>query len=911
MVLWFGGVGAVRAAADGYIDDARRYLEKGEVKSAVIQLKNALQGDPSHVEARLLLAGSYLVLGDAPAAAKEYDRAAQLGAPAERWMAGYARAQLLQGENELLLQRVQPEPGMPPELQAEVQALRGNALLALNRAEEAGQAYEAALSRQPDNAEARLGKVRVTLLAGDREAAVKELDALLADDPALPAALVLRGELARQAGRLDDAAVDFARAVEAAPNNLRAHLGVALVAVAQRRPDDALAAIETIRERFGDIAFTGYLHGLAAFQKGRLDEAAEQLQLVLRAMPSHLQTQLLYGVVSYARGEFRVADDYVSRVASALGENPAVAKLLGAIRLKLREPRRAVDAMQAVSDRFPQDAQLLALLGNAYLQAGDNTRGSEYLSRAIELDPDQALLRTQLALGQLAGGDTDAAISELETAVELGQDIVQTDVLLVLSYLKRGETEKALAAAQALEGRMPESPVPANLTGLAYLAAGSPDEADARFRKALEIDPEFLVAHMNRARTALARGDAGKARASYQEVLQRKPNHLGALLGLAALAQQSRDEQAMQGYLDQAYAANPDALQPRLLLAELQLRRGDALKALTFLGDLTPEQAAQPAVLRLTGMAQLQAGEFNSAVRTLEQLTAASPSYVEGWFQLARAQAAAGDNARARASFRKAIELDKDHRLPIVWVGLGELELRDRRYAEALAHAKEMQAHFPNHPMAYEIEAAAQRGLGNGGAALAAVEKAARAEGTTKRINVLAHSLSAAGRPAQAMTVLEDWLAQHPDDGATWTTLGMMRHQQGDEQAAIQAYESALASTPDNPVVLNNLAWLYHRHGDRRALETAREAYEMAPERPEIVDTYGWVLFQQGKRQAGLNVLQQALVAAPRNPEIGLHVAEALLALGRRDEARPLLQRIQREHPRTEWEQQAAALLSR
>ncbi|MEJ2576127.1 MAG: PEP-CTERM system TPR-repeat protein PrsT [Gammaproteobacteria bacterium] len=711
--LVLASVGAAAGPADGFVEDAKAYLGKGEVKAAVIQLKNALQQDPAHVEARLLLANSYLSLGDAAAAAKEFDRAAQLGAEAARWMPGYARAVLVQGDYAALLERVRPDAGMPAEQQADLLALRGHALLAEQQPDAAREAYEAALAQQPDNAQARLGTVRVLLLEDRREAARTELDALLQDQPGLGEALVLRGELLRQSGQLDAAAADFARAVEASPNNLRAYLGVGLVAVAQRRPDDALAAVEAVRSRFGNVAFAGYLHALAAFQKGQLDVAAEQLQLVLRALPSHLQSQLLYGVVSYARGEYNTADDYVSRVASTVGQNPAVAKLLGAIRLKLREPLRAIEAMQRVSDRYPDDVQLLALLGNAYLQAGDNTRGSEYLARAVEQDPDQALLRTQLALGQLAGGDTAGAIAELEAAVELGQDLVQADVLLVLSYLKRQEPQKALETAKQLEARMPDSPIPPNLTGLAYLAVGDAKQADAKFREALAIDPGFVVAYMNRARTALALRDQATARASYEAALEHQPGHLGALLGLAALAEQAGDREALEGYLNQANEANPQALQPRLLLAENLLRRGEALKALNMLNGLTPEQQAQPGALRLAGMAQLQAGEFNSAVRTLEQLTETRPDYVEGWFQLARAQTAAGDLARARASFRRAIELDADHRLPILWVGLGELELRAQDYAAALAHAERMQQQFPDDPMGYD---AARPGACGGGA---------------------------------------------------------------------------------------------------------------------------------------------------------------------------------------------------
>ena len=94
-------------------------------------------------------------------------------------------------------------------------------------------------------------------------------------------------------------------------------------------------------------------------------------------------------------------------------------------------------------------------------------------------------------------------------------------------------------------------------------------------------------------------------------------------------------------------------------------------------------------------------------------------------------------------------------------------------------------------------------------------------------------------------------------------------------------------------------------------MELATQAYELAPSRAEIVDTYGWVLFRQGRKQEGLSALQQALIIAPRNAEIALHVAEALHSVERDSEARPMLQRIMRDHPNTAFAESAKALLAR
>ncbi len=897
--------------ADQLVTEAKQYLAKGEGAAAAIQLKNALQNDPGHIEARVMLGTLYFDSGNWTGAEKEFNRAGQLGAPQSQWLNGLAQAFAKQNKFEELIQLEQPDKTLSADEAAAFLAMRGHALIALGRSDEAARAYNAALARDPASPHALLGKARILIAEDRHDEAVQQLNSLLAAHPDHAEARVDRGELLRRVGKLDESLADFSRAIEVAPNNLRAHVGRGLVQIARRQPEAAMEDVQALRRLQPNLPISSYIHALAAFQQQKFDVAAEQLEAVMRATPDHVQSQLLYGVVSYARGNYQLADDYLTRVNASIRGNVQIDKLLGATRLKLRQPQRAVEALLTSAEANPEDGQLLALLGTAYMQLGENSKGAEYMAKAVELNPDQALLRTQLALGKLASGETGAAISELESAVDLGQDLIQADVLLVLSYLNKGEKEKALQAAAALEKRLPDSPIPYNLSGLAFMATQSLDQAEERFKKALSVDPGFVVAVMNQARLALLRKDRAAARGFYQQALKLDPKHVGAMLGLAALAQNENNPADLENWLLQANRANPKALQPILLLAEHYLRQREALKANNLLNDLTPEQEQVPGALRIKGMAQLQSGDFSSAVRTLEKLVDLRPDYLEGWFQLARAQAANGDNAGSRRSFDKAIELDSGHEVALIWIGRGELELRERNYDKALEIAKIMQEHFPDNAASFELEAAAYRGRGDIPNALAAVEKAVEVEGSSKRVNLLAHTLAATGDPQSAVSVLRDWLKDNAADGASWTTLGMLQQQLGANDKALAAYQNALQHSPGNPVLINNIAWLYHTRGDRRALELSKQAYEIAPERPEIVDTYGWILYQSGRQNEGLQILQQALVSAPRNPEIGLHVAEALHALGRDAEARPLVLRVMKEHPGSDWYQAAQALLSK
>ena len=910
-VLASSPIAAYASKADNYFRDAEQYAAKGDISSAMIQLKNALKSDPTHLQSRLALGEIQLRMNDAPSAAKEFGRARDLGAPKSQWMLGYVRAQMLQRDFRAAADAVDIDDSLAPAMQAELLALRGNSLLALEESASAVADFDAALQKQPGNPSAGLGKARVLIGEDNTAGALELLNQVLAVYPRHYESLVTRGNLLRGMQQLDAAGADFATAIEVSPNDPRGYVGAAFANVARSDMPAAKQNLADLRRLANGLPAINYLQALVSFQERDLDRATDELQLLLRAAPDNIQAQMFYGVVSYARGEYTIADDYLTRANANMPDNLQVAKLLAATRIKLKQPERAIEVLEKVVTLDSTDAQLLALMGNALLQSGDNNLGAQYIEKAVAIDPDRAMLRTQLAIGKMASGDTSGAISELESAVALGQDVLQADVLLVLGYLNKGEFANSLDASMALEQRMADSPIPYNLTGLAFLAQREFDKANERFRMALEKDPSFVVGNMNLARTALMQQDAQTAEAAYRAALKQDPSHVGAMMGMSALARvQGRPGDARQ-WLEKAHNANPTALQPILALAEDYLRTNEPLKASSVLSGLDQEQEEIAAVLRLKGMAQLQTGDYPSAVYSLRRLTEKSPESIEAWFQLARAQAAAGNTRGSRESFQKAIALDTAFKVPIVWVGLAELDLRERRFQEALELGKRIAANQPDQVYGYDIQASAYRKLGMHSRALAAAQSALGAFRDSNRVNRLASQLTSVGRTNDAIVLLKDWLEESPQDVPSLARLGMLHQSQNQVDDALRNYEKALALTPDDPVLLNNMAWLYLERNRNRAVDLATRAYELAPSRAEIIDTYGWVLLQSGRPRDGLAALQQALVIDPKNAEIALHVAEGLTQVGRGREALPLLEQVIRDNPNSNYSESARALLNR
>ena len=891
-----------------YVDKAEKYLAEGEVRSAVIELKNALQREPMHLDARIMLGNIYLKTGDAASAEKEFRRVAKLHVTQERWLKEMGHALLLQRKYEEVLETVEPDAGEAGSFKAELLIIRGLAYQGLEKLEQAEKAYKESRELDPENSSSLIAMAQLALKRGQREEAMALVSQVLEKEPENIRALMIRGDLARQARRLDQAEDDFTKIIAINPKHLQARLVRATIRLAKGEFDRVPEDLDIVEKQLPNSPAAQYLRALLAFQSKKYDRTAELLQLALRNNPGHIQSQWLYGMTSYAKGDLETAVKYLAGVVAAMPENIQAVKLLAAARMKLKQPKAAIEVLEQALVKHPKDPQLMALLGSAYLHSGEQERGADMLGKAIAIEPDLAILRTELAMSLLAQGETEEAITELKSAVDLGQGVVQADILLVLSHLQKKEYEKALAASKALEKKMPESPIPFNLTGLAYLYKGDTKLASKQFNRALAIDPDFFTAEMNLVRIDFANKDSEAMERRYKSILSRSEKHLGALLGMADLAAKKGESEEVEKWLKKAYQLNPEASQPGIALARYYLNLKKPLKALPLANALSQKFPKDPNVLKSVADVQLAAGEVNSAIRNYEILTEQQATAPGAWLLLARAQLRGDEQRNARVSLQQALKLKEDFtQARIILAGL---ELRSRNYDEASRQADWIIKNHPERSAGYEISAAVFQNRKQPEKALELYEKGYKVQPSARLATTLARQYSAAGKPEKAVATLNDWLKAEPENIAVLSMLGMQYQSMKQDAEAISAYQKVHELAPENLLVLNNLAWLYQTKGDKRALILSKKAYELAPETPEIVDTYGWILVKFGEQERGLQMLQQAFVSAPTNPEIGYHVAYALHKAGRVEEAQKMLKRNLRDYPKSAVIQEVKQLLN-
>ncbi len=297
---------------------------------------------------------------------------------------------------------------------------------------------------------------------GDLKMARTRCDTALALAPHSPRAAEANGWLAYHQGEHDGALGEFRRALNLAPQQGWAWLGLAMVLEGQGKADQARAALsEAIVAQPGSWRAQNDL-ALFLQRQGYHDQALQRFQFALKLDPenesllnnigiSHFFTgdygsavaawdQVLQntplqdqgptltnlGSAYYLMQDFPAAQTAFSRATGLLGDDyrvwgnlADVHSALGAADHARTSYRRALDRAQLQLESNPQDALALAASAS-FLSALREPGWQPLIDEALQKAPEDPEVRRLAAVAHLHSDDHDQARLHLDSAVELG-----------------------------------------------------------------------------------------------------------------------------------------------------------------------------------------------------------------------------------------------------------------------------------------------------------------------------------------------------------------------------------------------------------------------------------------------------------------------------------------------------------
>lgn len=873
-----------------YLKDAQNYHAHGDNKSAIIQLKNALQKDPNNGEARFLLGEIYRETGNFSAAEDELQMALQYEKNRSLVQLALGKVYLGRGEYQKVIDELQIEAGMDTQTKAGVLAIRGGAYIGLGRNDEARTAFADALKAAPDFQDALLGEARLAAAEKKPDDALKLVGEALSKDPKSVNAWIMQGDLYRAQSNNDKALEAYQEILKFDSANIPARVSLTSIDLAIGKYDDAKREIDALNKIQPNSLMAKYLQALLYFRQSKLTDARDELLQVLKGSPDHMPSILLMGAIDYSLNSLEEAQKNLGRFVGAFPSNVYARKLLASTQLKLKDPLEAIKTLSPLLGDLNPDPQVLSLAAEAYTETGDYAKAAQYLESVTALEPDNADLRTQLGLSRVANGQTERAISDFEAAAKLNPSQMQAETALALTYMGKKQYDKALAEAKKMAGKDPKNPVFYNLEGAAYVGMNDISNARKSFGRAIEIDSSYAPAYLNLAMLDLKEENPQSASKRLMDVLAVDKNNLQAMTMLSAIAHNSGNSKDEADWLERAVKSNPSVLQPRVALTRHYLMQKNQKAALDTAKAAVTAMPKDPQALDLLGAAQIAAGQSKEAIGTFQNLVKMVPQSPVAYFRLATAQMVNQDNASAANSLAKALELKPDYL--DADSALISLDVKAKNYSAAEKIARDVQKRLPKFPIGWYLEGdilMAQRQFGE---AADIFQKAQQISPSSLGMMKLHGAMSLSGNAKRADVLLLQWVRTHPKDILTGRYLAEVYMKEGSAKAATQQFQSVLKSDPNDVESLNDLALLYQQEKNPAAEQVARKAFELAPGNPQVMDTLGWILVEKGELKNALDLLQKAASMLSDVPEIHYHYAVALSRTGERTKARQELQNL-------------------
>jgi len=372
--------------------------------------------------------------------------------------------------------------------------------------------------------------------------------------------LARAGEESFSAGRLGEASGAFSAALSRSPDHAASLVGLARIAIALDRLDEAAALLDSapeavrdeprllfyrgvVAESKGDADAAVVLYGRAAGRDpgfvaarfhlgralgalGRNDEAARELERALAARPDAPDILYALAIVEQERGRPGAAAAALGR---AIGANPAfLDAYLTLADILVAEGRP--DAAERVAERaaklFPRAGAPLDKLAAIAVRAGEVRKAVRALVRQVEVEPENAIALRNLSTFAQAAGDLETAARAAERLVALAPGHWEGYHHLGSILEAAGRLERAKAALRRAVDLGRGEWRPRNDLALLMLsgdpAPGAFDEAVRLLDEAAALaPPDEAAPHVNLALAALQAGDRRGAESRAREALSR------------------------------------------------------------------------------------------------------------------------------------------------------------------------------------------------------------------------------------------------------------------------------------------------------------------------------------------------------------------------------------------------------
>jgi tetratricopeptide (TPR) repeat protein len=716
-------VSSPEAKSARFIETGKKLMKNKDAPRAILQFQNAVKATPASAEAYYQLATAFLAAGDGVHAGASLHKALELNPKHHAaelliatLMASTSDKEYLQDAQKRLNALVQGYPD-------DSDALHALALteLKLGEPDDAVRDLGKALAASPESLTIAVTLAQAKLQQRDAKGAEDVLKQAAEKSPKSVAAVVVLGKLYSVENRLTEAEAQFQKALAMDPNDTGA---LSSLGVLQSRMGKKQDAEQTFRKlsRLSDKQTRG---SLAAFLnlEGRKEEALQELARLNKEDPAD-RTVRTWLVNSYLAANRAPAAEKL--LSDALKKNPKDLDALlqrGEMALAARNFNQAETDLNQVVQLQPDAAEVHYVLGKLYLARKEDLRYRQELTKALGFNPYLVAIRLELAgvlmdhsgaraaldilnetpasqrelpavlaqrnwalwatgdmsemrkgidrglargkstefllqdgLWKLRSGNAAGARAALDAALNLNPGDIRALGALQQAMVQQKQSATALQKIEEYAAKQPKSAPVQEFLGVMLATQGHQQEARQAFLAAKTADPQSVLADLSLAQLDVAGRKVDDAEHRLQSVITSHGENMTARLWMGNLEESKGNHaEALENFrkVVQADPGNAQALNNfAYLLADFGNQPNEALKYAVKAQQIAPDN---PQYADTMGWILYQKGLYAAAVQQLQRAGSLKGAVV--WkYHLAMAYAKAGDIKRGRATLDDALK---------------------------------------------------------------------------------------------------------------------------------------------------------------------------------------------------------------------------------------------------------------
>jgi putative PEP-CTERM system TPR-repeat lipoprotein len=873
--------------------DAEQLKQEGKYQEASIALKNIIKEEPNNFTARESLGLVYLEQGLYSAARKELVRADTALSP--NGVVSLAETYLwLESFDELQKLSI---PNTDENTESFLELAIYKAIATYN----SGGKFRAAasFSRLTESDSLKVSQLAKAYLAiqnnriGD---AIDYTNKSVEAQPDFIAALQLKAILEAVEGKWSLAIQTLEGLLEKRAHDYKIKLKLADALVNNKEYDKAEPFVNQLLSLSANHPYFNQLKGTIEFSKNDFESALIYLDTAIKNGRSNSVTRLLAALANYYENNLEQAYQNLKVIVETLPPEHFSHKLYSIVQVQLGYSNDNDESLEDIATIPVGEALYLAKSSSLLIQEGEIAQAKSLIEQISTDDVQDAELLRSIGLLKILTADT--GIEELEKSFKQDPDSEKSFLVLAFAYLNAEQFDKAEQLAVNWLKAHPDTVSALHIQAQASSHTSNANKVAGIYSKILGLEPEHVSANLFFVEKDVRNNDLASAKAKIESLVNYHP------LDMVVLIRHFQIQKELEYYsvaiepFKKAYNSSDDIKYALLYAGALaELNKTD--EQLSVLKNIHSKAENEPKYWMMLADAYWERKDFVNAAQALEKW--------RGLEQSTKAFLKSIELAEITRDYKGALELVEEGislfpdqtQLKLI---KARILILDGDIEQATTVFDSLSPAIKSSTLGLTVQSKLLIAKRKYSEAVNAIDKVYQNVKSQEVASILYTALFRANKEAEALAFTEKHLSIAPSHNKI-RLLAANQQMYSAPNKSIAHYKYLVENEAvQSPLVLNNLAWLLgeaQKYDD--ALVYANRAQAILPENPSIMATRGKILLQLDRIDESLDLLENAFKTSANSPDIGIDYVVALLKAKDKSEAQKVLTQLKpktQEHER-------------